>query len=659
MLGVLLCSSIIGIARPSATISDEQFFNALNYNIGGLEIVKKCVDLHDYQAAKKHYVDYLKHRKNVSWYFDWRNKDTESSQIWVKMDEADRYSKNELLSCGTWHQFGDTVNWLLNPTNNNYNEWTWQLNRHHVWVTLGKAYWKTGDEKYARSFVTQLNSWLKQCDRPHGSGNKPGSSWRTLDAGIRMEKCWPNAFFYFLSSPSFDDESVFKMVKSFYEHGLHLRSHHTSDNWLSKEMSGLYTIGVLFPEFRESSEWRTFAVDKLYKEETEQFYLDGAQHELATGYHGNSLSSIVSVYRVAQLNHYHLPKDYVSRLEKSYEFFLNLMMPDGKLPAINDSDWDDVAPHITTAANLFSARKDFAFFATKGERGKEPKYKSIWMPWAGWYIMRSGWDKDAFYALFEVGPYGTGHQHEDKLSFILSAYGSRLITECGKYAYDKSQWRKYAVSARGHNVARIDGMDQNRANCKDVSLTKAPLTNKWKTKRKYDIGEGYYTEGYGAELNQTVTHHRTLKFVKNRYWLVTDEFIPSDNDVHKYDIWFHFNTSKYRIDPSVNVIYSDDEKEANIAIIRLGDYFENEVIVGALTPEVQGWVADRMPDESFSCRPVATPIFHNKARGVLKEFFVFLPFRKGEKMNIKSVKRLSSKKYEINTMNEGKIIVDL
>ncbi|HEX5885689.1 MAG TPA: heparinase II/III family protein, partial [Pyrinomonadaceae bacterium] len=30
----------------------------------------------------------------------------------------------------------------------------WELNRHQFFVTLGQAYWLTGDEKYARAFVT-------------------------------------------------------------------------------------------------------------------------------------------------------------------------------------------------------------------------------------------------------------------------------------------------------------------------------------------------------------------------------------------------------------------------------------------------------------------------------------------------------------------------
>ena len=124
-----------------------------------------------------------------------------------------------------------------------------------------------------------------------------------------------------------------------------------------------------------------------------------------------------------------------------------------------------------------------------------------------------------------------------------------MITECGNYAYDTSKWREYAISARGHNVARIDGKDQNRFKRigeRGIRISDSPMPNLWQTNRKYDIGEGYYSEGFGEDLDSCVSHHRILKFVKNKFWLLTDEFIPLDAQEHTYDIWFHLNTDKYK-----------------------------------------------------------------------------------------------------------------
>lgn len=648
---LLLIILLGGVYKAQAQIlTDRDFFKVVNLDFPGLEKVKRSVEGNDLSAAKKQFVDYLKQREKPVWYFDWRANDHTKRKTGVNISEANRFANNELLSCGIWHKFGTIVKWTYDASDNNYNEWTWQLNRHYAWVTLGKAYWNTGNEKYAKAFVSQLNSWLNQCIKPADSGYGVGSPWRTLEVGIRMMNCWPNAFYFFLSSSTFDDETIIKMVKSFYEHGCHLRVHNSRVNWLSIEMNGLYTVGALFPEFKEAEEWRSFAAEKLYQEEKEQFYPDGSQIELATGYHGNSLSSIVSVYRLAQLNNYQLPKDYVSRLEKAYEYFQKIMMPDGKLPALNDSGWEECRDYLIEATELFPCRKDFAYGASRGLLGKKPSYTSTWMPWAGWYVMRSGWDENALYSIFEVGPYGADHQHEDKLSFVLYGYGSRLITECGNYAYDNSQWRKYAVSARGHNVVRVDSMDQNRNKLKkeeNVSVIKSPLTNSWVSKEKRTIGVGSYDEGFGDNNDKTVRHCRTLELVNNRYWVLTDEFIPSDDKEHTYESWFHLNTDKFRVDTLNNVIYSLSENEANIAIIRLSDNHEMKVIVGQQNPELQGWVAERSSDNGFSCRPVATPVYYRKGSGIVRETFVFVPIIKGGKIEIISIKKVSRDKVRL------------
>lgn len=645
---VFVCLSLC-LTAGGQSVADAEFFAAMDLDYPGLQSVKICVLNKNITLAKVEYVKYLKNRSTPIWRFDWRMDQSEKRNTAANIPEADRYVKNDLVSCGIWHQFGPTVNWCLNPTRNNYDEWTWQLNRHTFWLTMGKAYWRTGDERYAKAFVSQLNSWIEQCKMPVGDCEYSGSAWRTLEAGIRMRLIWPDVFFYFLSSPSFDDESIFRMAKSFYEHATYLFTHRVSNYRLSHEMNGLYTVGVMFPEFRDADTWRTVAAEKLYEEEIDQFYPDGSQKELAPAYHGTNLSCIVSVAHLAQLNNYSLPSGYVSRLESIYEFYQKMIMPNGKLPAVNDSRWLDGRANLTEASNLFLKRRDFLYAATNGDKGEKPSYTSVWMPWAGWYVMRSGWDENAFYALFEVGPYGIGHQHEDKLSFIIYAYGSLLITECGNYAYDNSRWRTYAISARGHNVVRVDGEDQHRYGKNGVGTSETPLSNTWVSKRKYELGEGFYDDGFGDNTNQPVniTHHRILKFIKNRYWVLTDEFFPKDNNEHKYDIWFHLNTDNYLLDKSTNIVYSCNESGANIAIVRLGDNQEMEVKLGEQSPEIQGWVAEGSSDEGFNMRQVATPIYHSKGTGITREKFLFIPYPQGQQLRITLVKRLSNSKYRL------------
>src|SRR5258706_1942630 len=77
--------------------------------------------------------------------------------------------------------FGDPIDWHLEPVSERRAplvHWSrldyldagvigdkkivWELNRHQYFMTLGQAYWLTGDEQYARTFVAHLVSWMDQ-----------------------------------------------------------------------------------------------------------------------------------------------------------------------------------------------------------------------------------------------------------------------------------------------------------------------------------------------------------------------------------------------------------------------------------------------------------------------------------------------------------------
>ncbi len=56
---------------------------------------------------------------------------------------------------------------------------------------------------------------------------------------------------------------------------------------------------------------------------------------------------------------------------------------------------------------------------------------------------------DDRYMLFDAGPFGYGHQHEDALSFVIYAYGKYMLVDPGNYPYDSSEWRKYVLCDAG------------------------------------------------------------------------------------------------------------------------------------------------------------------------------------------------------------------
>ncbi len=617
-------------------LGDADFFAALDLELPALAEVKAAAAAGDYAAARHAFVRHLKARPAPAWYFDWRQRPQHAERpAGVNTRDADRIVAHELTSVGVTHAFGPNIDWSINPTKLKYNEWTWQLSRHPFWQTLGRAYWDTGDEIYAREFAAQITDWITDNPVPlNDSGNRGGSRWRTIETGIRMFTSWPECFYRFLSSPSFDDDTVVLVVKSMVEHARHLVAHPTSNNWLAMEMNGLFHVGVLFPEFKESTLWRDTAMQRLYEEMNLQVYPDGAQIELATGYHGVSLGSFLGTLRLAELNHIALPGDYAARLERMYDVYLNLAMPDGLFPALNDSGWGDCRGSLRAGLERFPKRTDYLYVGSSGKEGQMPAFTSVVFPYAGWAVMRSGWGTEDLYLHYDMGPYGAGHQHEDKLSLLVHAYGRRLLTEGGVYAYDSSAWRRYVLSTRAHNTVMVDGQEQHRAGLRETYVTGKALPNRWVSTPQFDFAEGWYDDGYGAKRDRTVTHRRAVLFIKPDYWLVIDRLTPADDAPHRYEAIFHFDGENAETGTAPLLARGTDADQPNLAIVALAAAGVTAAIVkGQEQPSVQGWV----PARGYEVRPVATPVFTAAGTGERLLPWLLYPLRKGQAVPITAV----------------------
>ena len=625
-------------------LSDVQFFEALNLDYPGLEKVREAFEEGDLHRVKHEFVQHIKRRKMPRWHFDWRDRPKQPRTGSADTHLADRYARNELVSVGVWHDFGDEIDWSINPMPNQYAEWTWQLSRHPFWVTLGRTYWDTGDEKYARAFVLQMNSWVKGNPLPEDSGNYRGSRWRTIEAGIRTGQTWFPSFYYFLSSPSFDDESVVTMLKSFVEHARHLMKHPQTGNWLTMEANGLFHIGVMLPECEDAAEWRDVAMQRLYAELDNQVYPDGAQIELSSGYHQVSLRNFVMPLELAKRNDGAIPGDYLAKLEKMYHYNLYAAMPNGQLPALNDGGWTNIRAYCRDGFGYYPRRTDMQWMATEGREGARPGHDSYVFPYAGHFVMRSGWDEDARYMLFDAGPFGYGHQHEDKLHFVLYAYQRVHVTDPGNYPYDSSQWRRYHISAYAHNTIIVDGLPQNRRGYdRRLYLAKEPMAGNWLSTDEYDYVLGTYNEspagdikeGYGPDKDTSVTHTRQIVFVKPDYWVIFDTLTPHDDRVHFYESPFHLEADDIELYEPTGAVITRNANSSNLAIIPLPDKeLSVEIVSGQEEPVVQGWVNAG----DYKVRPIPTPIYKKSAPGVTHFVYVFYPLPQGLDCPIKEVK---------------------
>lgn len=493
--------------RNSATgplLSDTRFFGELiDCTQPGLEEIPEAAAAGDYAACRRIFATQVRASLQPEKFFQIEYEFGENHFTFpgeTEEEAAKRIAKLHLISVGVPHEFEGKVNWFSNPTYNQYKEWTWQLSRHHEWKLLAHQYHLTGDEKHAEVFAGLFDSWVKQAVVPDDSVSGGQTlCWRTIECGIRMGASWPYVLFSFYNSPYFTDDLLVDWYKSVWEHGNRLKLQHRTGNWLIMEMNGLAQIGIFYNQFKQAKEWFDYAVEKLTEELDRQVYPDDFQYELATGYHYVVILNYTRLLRVAKVYDIILPESFLKRLESMLELFVRIMRPDACLPDINDGSDCLAKKYIGKQIDFFPNNKTLQWICNDRIGDGQPDYTSVALDYAGMMIMRTGWNENDIWGFLDAAPFGTGHQHEDKLNFLIHAGGKYILTECGSYAYDDSEMRRYALSTRSHNTVRVNNMDQNRRVCyhwedEDIQKKSGMI---YRIEDTFDYVCGEYDEGYG------------------------------------------------------------------------------------------------------------------------------------------------------------------
>jgi len=424
------------------------------------------------------------------------------------------------------------------------------------------------------------------------------------------------------------------------------------------EMSGLYTTGAVFPEFKEAGAWREYAVNRMHAEETAQFLPDGAQYELSTMYHNVAMDNLIGIARVAKLTgrEKELPADYIANLQKAFDYELYLMTPARNLPEFNDSTaWSNtVMRRCGEAAEFFPGRSDYQWIATDGTMGHPPTGTSHAFPWAGFYVMRTGWERDANYFVLRAGPLGAGHAHQDKLNVILWAYGRLVLFNSGGASYERSIWRDYSTNTFSKNTVLVDGKPQYRdPKDRNTTVSKAPIDARWESTPDHDFAVGVYSDGYGGLNARIATHTRRVLFVKPDIFIIADTLAPHDAAVHTYQARWNLLSTRTQEDATTHAVTTMDLNKPNMTLVPLQpDLLEVRSASAQTTPELLGWYVRK---DMNPPRVPATTVLHTKKGAGIQSFLTLLvPMRSGAVSPIKSVTPVAPDSATV-TLNDGRV----
>lgn len=625
----------------------EELFDVIIPEKIGDEFCKSLEDS-DYAAAIKACAKYFRSKPDLT-------VPELSGKGEYDIDEAEKCVNGVVSVVNIEWTFADgEIDFLFNPTETEgplNHEWLWQLNRHYYWVNMARAYNDTKDERYAKAFGAQLLKWIAQTYIKE-KWNAPGSAWRTIECGIRLLGSWPVSYDGFRRSSSVSDVTLLLMIASMHRQTVHLIEHPTGKNWLMMESNGAYTFSALFTELSDSEINRQTAAKRLLCELEAQILPDGMHYELSPDYHSVIVSCALNFYGLAMNLGFadEIPESFVTLMHKTVNAAVLLSTPALVQPRTNDTFTIATDTFTRRAEELLGSTPGYRFINSRRAEGEPPckKNASVFLPYAGFAIMRSDWGADAAYLCFDVGPLGMAHVHQDKLNVNIYKGSRELIYDDGGGQYEISRFREYAKSGYGHNTVLVDGLAQYR---QSPSLTDEPIDAGWVTNEAFDYAASTYSDTFGKEMIKSAVHKREVRFCKPSFFIVSDTLTSIDGNEHDYEVLFHLDTTGVKkLTEYKNGVISDFGKDYEVVMIPLDESavsVELNVCSAVTEPYVQGWYNGRNESNLHEAVTVS-----RKVRGVKDCKFntLIFPVKTGDAVP----KVIKSQNGQVHVCFEGK-----
>ncbi|MDB5323851.1 MAG: Heparinase family protein, partial [Phycisphaerales bacterium] len=499
-----------------------------------------------------------------------------------------------------------TVDWLNQPSTSTNTEFLYVLNRHFYWNDLAMAYRFTGDAKYVTELKNQLDSWSRQYTRL----TKPDDwisqtvrpKWDLYTTSERV-KNWMSAYYMVLGTSGWTAASNTLFLHRLLVQGDFMsrttKNYELTSNKATGHGTALYELGMMFPEFKSGAAWQTQGANLLFKAIDAQFRADGGHYEQSPGYHGGAMMSYLDAFQLASKNGFDWADKSQRKLRKVFDFYYQLLSPDGTQAALSDTyrsqgttlfsgasillgqpQWPKSRPRLDDVWQLGTAAST-PLLSAPTVPALTGRGGTAYFADSGYYATRTGEDRDARQLIFDAGPKGDIHGHYDLLNFELYGYQHPLIADPGLLSYSKSYAadRATVISTPAHNTISIDGL--NHAASEKSTVAKLTLWN-----RKPDSVQMAATHYAYAGFKGAPVVARDIWHDRNDVFLVVD--FAAASATHTYTQSFNLftiNTTKF----SGGVIHT---KAGN------GDVLLQPLLLGGQTTSAKNAILSNGPPPS-------------------------------------------------------------
>ena len=200
---------------------------------------------------------------------------------------------------------------------------------------------------------------------------------------------------------------------------------------------------------------------------------DGVWYEGAMAYQNYALQAMVEIVDAGRKMG--LPLHEESRFKKLLTSSLNVAYPDGRYPAINDSDpssfrnfnwsyqwaWRTYGDPVFAQAASWGKPKLLAELLGSSAKPQWPlATKSMNLADAGLAILRVGDGTDQSCVFFDYGRHGGGHGHYDKMNITLFANGREWLLDTGRIGYSHKEYKTWVKHTVAHNTVVVNRSNQ-------------------------------------------------------------------------------------------------------------------------------------------------------------------------------------------------------
>jgi hypothetical protein len=490
----------------------------------------------------------------------------------------------------------------------------WELSRFSWLYPLARAYRLTGRADYAEAAWRLIDSWR--------AANAPNAGPHWMSAQEVALRILALAFGLYALEPWISEDAgrVAGIAELIAVHAdripatlVYARS--LGNNHLVSEAVGLYTAGVMFPEFRDAPRWRRLGRRWLVDALPRQIRSDGGHLQYSLNYQTMVIEAGLWGARLAASNGEPLPPTAIEALRRGVGFLDALTdRESGAAPNLGPNDggrmyrlstcpFGDLRPTLQLASPVCGttalppgpwdeACVWFGFDTRRPSEGPHPVEPQDF-PEAGVFLSAKG--------LLRCVRFTSRPGHSDQLHLDLWWRGQAVARDPGSYLYNAAPpWDNALAMAAVHNTILVDGEEpmQKAGTFLWVQWSTGHLLGRWRTPDNALEVLAAQHDGY---RRTGLTHLRTVARAGEDLWLVVDDVLGAGEHTARV-VWQLADCSSPRLQGDtfsmhvgggyavVQVEVSGDLFRA--PALRLGVYRAGELLLGEAAetaPPTMGW----------------------------------------------------------------------